>query len=192
MNDEVEADAPAMGVDQSGGATSLLERIAKELWRLNEAEATGELAALRRMDRHSVPPTAFYRVMARAGADEMGAETIRRWAHTVAIMAQRPDSLKASGLGETLKDIGVSEQRLDMLLYARGPALYDLTLRTAKRIANSGESLPYRDLCRLILYDGRLDKANDADNVRIRIAQSYLRATDKQDNGGSRSPAPTT
>lgn len=155
---------------------SLLKNIATELWRLNQAEATGELAALRRMRRHSVPPAAFYRLMARAGAGEMRSENVRRWARAVAIMAQHPDALKASGLGETLKAIRVSEQRLDMLLYARGPALYDLALRTAIRIARSGEKLPYRDLCHLVLYDGQPEKAAKADDVRIRIAQSYMRA----------------
>ena len=179
MTDEIENDAATSGDDQPGEKKSLLERIATELWRLNESEATGELAALRRMRRHDVPPAAFYRLMARAGAYEMGPHCVRRWAHAVAIMAQRPDSLKASGLGEALKCIGFSERRLDMLLYARGPALYDLALRTAVRIAKSGEQLPYRDLCHLVLYDDRRDKAREADDVRIRVAQSFLRASDK-------------
>lgn len=156
---------------------SLLKNIATELWRLNEVEAAGELAALRRLDRRSAPPAALYRVLARAGAGEMSPDTVRRWAHAVAIMAQRPDALKASGLGETLKIIGVSEQRLDMLLYSRGPALYDLALRTAKRIARSGEKLPYRDLCHLVLFEAD----PKTDDVRIRVAQSYLRASDKAD-----------
>jgi hypothetical protein len=191
MNDEIDFEAPDPSSGQPSEKKSLLERIATELWRLNEAEATGELAALRRMDRHSVPPAAFYRIMARAGANEMHPGTIRRWARAVAIMAQRPDALRPSGLGETLKAIGVSEQRLDMLLYSRGPALFDLALRTAVRIAHSHEFLPYRDLCHLVLYDGRPEKSTDADDVRIRVAQSYLRAKDKSD-ADSPSPAPPT
>lgn len=189
MNDDMgdEESKPTSGLE--GQHKSLLERIATELWRLNEAESTGELAALRRMNRRSGPPAAFYRVMVRAGAPEMGSDSVRRWARAVAIMAQRPDALRASGLGETLKAIGVSEQRLDMLLYARGPALCDLAHRTAVRIARSHEFLPYRDLCHLVLYDSRAEKSSDADNVRIRVAQSYLRASDKGDAGKS-SPAP--
>lgn len=159
------------------GEFSLLKNIATELWRLNESEAKGELSTLRRMNRHSAPPAALYRLLARAGAGEMGPDAVRRWTQAVAIMAQRPDALKASGLGETLKTIGVSEQRLDMLLYARGPALYDLALRTAKRIARSGGNMPYRDLCQLVLYEAD-PKTED---VRIRIAQSYLRATNIAD-----------
>ena len=111
----------------------------------------------------------------------------------MAIMAQRPDALRASGLGEALKAIGVSEQRLDMLLYARGPALVDLALRTAVRIARNHEFLPYRDLCHLVLFDGRPERSAKADDVRIRIAQSYLRASDKGDaEKSSAAPAPTT
>lgn len=174
---EADEDGPAAEA-ASPEEFSLLKNIATDLRRLNEAKATGELAALRRMDRNSAPPAAFFRIVARAGAGEMGPDGVRRWARAVAIMAQRPDALKASGLGEALKAIGVSEQRLDMLLYARGPALYDLALRTAKRIARNGENLPYRDLCHLVLSEAD----PKTDDVRIRIAQSYLRASDKAAN----------
>jgi hypothetical protein len=193
MTDDMEDKTSTPAAGQESQQKSQLERIATELWRLNEAEATGELAALRRMNRRSAPPAAFYRIMARAGAPEMGADSVRRWAPAVAIMAQRPDALRASGLGEAMKAIGVSEQRLDMLLYARGLALVDLALRTAVRIARSHEFLPYRDLCHLVLYDGRPEKSSNADDVRIRIAQSYLRASDKG-NAEKFSPAsaPTT
>jgi CRISPR-associated protein Cse2 (CRISPR_cse2) len=184
MNDEIDFDAPDPGSDQPSEKKSRLESIATELWRLNEAQATGELAALRRMDSHSAPPAGFYRLMARAGATEMGADAVRRWARAVAIMAQRPDALRASGLGETLKAIGVSEQRLDMLLYSRGPALHDLARRTAVRVARSHEFLPYRDLCQLVLFEAD----RETEDVRIRVAQSYLRAKSDAD---SPSPAPT-
>ncbi len=189
MTDEIEDEIATPRDDPSGDGKSLIERIAVELGRLNEAEATGELAALRRMRRHDVPPAAFYRLMARTKAHEMNPDTVRRWARAVAIIAQRPDALKAAGLGETLKAIGFSEQRLDMLLYSRGPALQDLALRTAVRIAKSGEKLPYRDLCHLVLYEAD-PKTDDA---RIRVAQSYLRATDKSDDGkATPSPPPVT
>lgn len=172
MTDEINDETMTSLTGEADNQTSLLERIATELRRLSAAEATGELAALRRMDRHSTPPSAFYRILARVKAPEMRPETVRRWARAVAIMAQRPDALRASGLGETLKAIGVSERRLDMLLYARGPALYDLSHRTAVRIARSHDFLPYRDLCQMVLYE------TDArtDDIRIGIAQSYLRA----------------
>lgn len=155
----------------------LLDRIATELRRLHASQATGELAALRRMDRRSVPPAAFYRLIARAGMTEAGPEAVRRWAHIVSVMAQRPDALRLAGLGASLKSIGVSETRLDMLLNARGPALQDLARRTGLRLARSEEGLPYRDLCELLFYDGRNGSGDDkrADDVRIRVAQSFQR-----------------
>lgn len=174
MNKTVDEETLHATAGEAGSQASLLERIATELRRLHAAEATGELAALRRMNRYSVPPAAFYRVMARANASEMGLHAVQRWARAVAIMAQRPDALRASGLGETLHAIGVSEQRLDMLLYARRKALADLAHRTAVRIARSHDFLPYRDLCHLVLYE--TDRSTD--DTRIRIAQSYLRAKD--------------
>ncbi len=186
MSDEIDVEALDSSSDRRSEKKSLLDRIATELWRLSEAEATGELAALRRMDRRSVPPAAFYRIMARVGANEMHPDTIRRWAKAVAIMAQRPDALRPSGLGETLKAVGVSEQRLDMLLHSRGRVLQDLALRTALRIARSHEFLPYRDLCQLVLFEAD----SETEDVRIRIAQSYLRAKDPPDTDND-SPAPT-
>lgn len=188
MTDDLDSEATEASSDHPD-RKSLLERVAAELWRLNETQSTGELAALRRMRRYDVPPAAFYRLLARAGAYELGPDTVRRWARAVVIMAQRPEALKASGLGETMKIVGFSERRLDMLLYSRGPALHDLALRTAIRIAKSGERLPYRDLCHLVLYDGREDKVWAVDNVRIRVAQSYLRAGDKTAADGA---APVT
>jgi hypothetical protein len=187
MSDEIDIEVLDPSSGQPSKKKSLLERIATEFWRLNEAQATGELAALRRMDRHSAPPAAFYRIMARAGATEMGPDSVRRWARAVAIMAQRPDALHASSLGETLKAIGVSEQRLDMLLYSRGPALYDLARRTAVRIARSHAFLPYRDLCQLVLFEAD----RETEDVRIHIAQSYLRAKDTAD-ADKPAPASTT
>lgn len=163
---------------------SAMKRIATELWRLHEVSATGELAALRRMDRHKVPPAAFHRLMARVEVTEMGTEAVQRWARIVGIMAQRPDALRASGLGEVLAAIGISEQRLDMLLNAQGPALSDLARRTALRIARDHDTLPYRDLGHLLAYDGRPEKGEEADAVRIRIAQSYIRAKAKSEKVG--------
>ncbi|MDH4981170.1 type I-E CRISPR-associated protein Cse2/CasB [Hyphomicrobium sp. D-2] len=181
MTDEIiDDETQTSSTSEAGKQPPLLERIATEFRRLNAAAATGDLAALRRMNGYAVPPAAFYRIMSRANAPEMGPETVRRWARVVAIMAQRPDALRASGLGRTLKDIGLSEQRLDMLLHARGPALYELAQRTAVRIARSHEYLPYRDLCLMVLYE----TDRQTDDVRIGIAQSYLRANSNSSANG--------
>lgn len=185
MTDDVDDEADDAPDGAQGEQSSLMRRIATELFRLHAAQATGELAALRRIDRRSVPPAAFYRLVARAGMGDAGTKGVLRWAAIVNIMAQRPDALRARGLGEALKAIGLSEQRLDMLLNARGTALQDLARRTALRLARSDEGLPYRDLCQLLVYDGRGDPG---DKTRIRIAQSYQRASgngDKAQAAGS-------
>lgn len=153
-----------------------LEKIATELWRLAETESTGELAALRRMAPNDLPPSAFYRIMARAGFTSLGDDKVRTWGRVVHIMAQRPDALRAGDLGASLAAIGASPQRVDMLLSARGTTLDDLARRTAYRLARSAEAfLPYRDLTDLI----RFQDGVEADRVRIRVAQSFERARRK-------------
>lgn len=177
-------------VDDEDGSASVqqwgMRLIAKELWRLHEARATGELASIRRMDRRAMPPATFHRLMARAGFTEMSPETVGRWSQIVGIMAQRPDALRASGLGEAMAAVGISESRLDMMLTAQGTALNDLARRTALRIARDHDSLPYRDLCELLLYDGRGYPDDNArgDKTRIRIAQSFIRANTNSDKAG--------
>jgi len=191
MSDESEAVADETddiaGDDaQSSGQQVGMRRIARELWRLHDARATGEIAALRRMSRTGIPPAAFHRLMARADFPDMSPDTARCWSRIVGIMAQRPDALRAPGLGEAMAAVGISEPRLDMLLNAQGPALHDLARRTALRIARDHDRLPYRDLGELLLYDGRGDPGDEArgDKTRIRIAQSFIRAARKTEKAG--------
>jgi len=129
------------------------------------------------MDPDRPTTGALFRLLARADIAEMGLGSLRRWACAVHIMAQRPDRLRPGNLGQSLAAIGFTEQRLDMLLNARGSTLRDLARRTAKRLANSEEAVPYRELCRLVLLDGRPDRENEAEELRIRIAQSFQRAS---------------
>lgn len=156
-----------------------LYAIARELGRLVQSEATGELAALRRMTPDDLPPPAFHRVMARAGFPWMGAEAVRKWARAVHIMAQRPDTLEGGDLGASLYAIRASPQRVDMLLSARGATLHDLVRRTTYRLARTESALPYRDLCWLVLNEEDNEKS---DRLRIRIAQSYERARREREN----------
>lgn len=158
-------------------ATSALEIIAQEFRRLVATNARGELAALRRMDPDRPTAGALFRLLARADVAEMRLDSLQRWACAAHLMAQRPDRLRPGNLGQSLATIGFTEQRMDMLLNARGSTLRDLARRTAKRLANSEEALPYRELCRLVLLDGRSDRENEAEELRIRIAQSFQRAS---------------
>lgn len=162
--------------DASDGPSDWLGLIASELRRLHAARATGDLAALRRMSPKAPPPTAFYRLLARAGVPSLSATTVPDWSAATGVMAQRPDALKGSrDLGGALARIGLSEQRLDTLLAARGDTLRDLARRTSLRLARSEEAMPYRELCQLTLFAHAAEHPA-GDVLRIRIAQSFQRA----------------
>ena len=177
--------ADGSGGDGAGG----LSAVARLLRGLYRAEATGELAELRRMDRKDTPPAAFFRLIARAGFSEMSdIENIRRWVGTVHVMAQRPDALRTDiPLGEALHRIGVSEQRLDMLLNARSDTLFDIVRRLSLRLARSEEAMPYRELCQLLLWSDREGKEQEAEKLRIQIAQSYVRAAQRSSGNDNES-----
>jgi CRISPR system Cascade subunit CasB len=180
QQDETET-ALSDGSSSEGGFG--LPKLARLLLGLHRAEAIGALAALRRMDHRDTPPAAFHRLIAQAGFAEMSdRESIRRWVGAVHVMAQRPDALRTDiPLGEALHRIGLSEQRLDMLLNARGEALFDLVRRVSLRLARSEDAMPYRELCRLLLLSGPQspEEEHDAEKLRVRIAQSYVRAAQR-------------
>jgi hypothetical protein len=180
--------AETTSADGNGDAGVGLRKLASLLLALHRAEATGELAALRRMEPNDTPPAAFFRLMARAGFTEMSdRESIRRWVGAVHVMAQRPDALRTDiRLGEALHAIGLSEQRLDMLLNARGDSLFDLVRRTSLRLARVEEAMPYRELCQLLIWADRQDKEQDAEKLRVQIAQSYVRAAKRDAGNGDK------
>jgi hypothetical protein len=161
-----------------------LDALAYLLRGLHAAKATGELAALRRMHRTGTPPQAFFRLVARAGFTEM-TDGVSRWAAAVHVMAQRPDALRTDiRLGEALFRIGLSEQRLDMLLNARGTTLFDLVRRLSLRLARSEEAMPYRELCQLVIWGDRPEREAQAERQRLEIAQSYQRAAQRKQTSG--------
>lgn len=175
MTDHEETGSIESGRSNAAGGLPALARLLRSLYR---AEATRELAELRRMDRKDTPPAAFFRLIARAGFSEMSdVENMRRWVGAVHVMAQRPDELRTDiPLGEALHGIGVSEQRLNMLLNARGDTLFDIVRRLSLRLARSEEAMPYRELCQLLLWSDRQGKEQEAEKLRIQIAQNYVRA----------------
>jgi len=178
MTDHEEAESTESGRSETAGGLSALAHL---LRRLHQAELTGELADLRRMDHRGVAPAAFFRLIARAGFSEMSdIENIHRWARAVHVMAQRPDALRADiPLGEALHRIGISESRLDMLLNARGDTLFEIVRRLSLRLARSEEAMPYRELCQLLLWSDRQGKDQEAERLRIQIAQNYVRAAQR-------------
>ena len=168
--------------------------MAREVRRLWQAEATGELAALRRLDPNDPIEPALFRLLAdtvpeklmgralpEPGATGSRLDMTRRWALVAFILAQRPDALRGR-LGEALDKAGISPGRLSMLLSARGPTFRDLVKRTARRLARATEvtGLPYREIGALVLIDGRPDWDVEADDIRVRIAADYQRAATKQ------------
>lgn len=175
------AGAPAAGFGQA------LEAMANQLHGLAQAQNRGDLAALRRIDPGQPSAGAFLRLLGRAVPDHLvgradldaGApgstfDMIRRWAVMAQIMAQRPEALARNGLGQALHEVGLTEHRLAMLLNARGPTLHDLARRTGRRLARDAAKLPYRELGRLVLLDGRNDA--ETESIRIGIARDFHRA----------------
>jgi hypothetical protein len=153
------------------------------LRRLVEAEATGELATLRRLDIGSPDALAFGRITLLPPVDRMLSSTpntlargdlLHRLAVITRAMAGAADDLHAGWkLGGALADAGATERRVGALLTARGNTLLDTILRIATRLAQVGP-LPYRQLGILALAE-TLDPAA-AEATRFQIARDYARA----------------
>ncbi|AOG02916.1 type I-E CRISPR-associated protein Cse2/CasB [Bosea sp. RAC05] len=175
---------------RSGSLTEVLDAIAGHLGTLVRQKATGQIANLRRLDVSAPVDPAFHALIAKhvpdhlfrtrgAAADEPGGEMdmVRRFATVVQIMADRPDALSPKGMGSILGEVGLSEQRLAMLLSARGATFAALARRTAKRVVTAGSPLPYRDFGRLLLLDSRPDHEREAEATRIRVARDFQRSS---------------
>ena len=160
-----------------------LDAIATALRRLVEAQATGELATLRRLDIGSPDALAFSRISLLPPVDRLlsstpnasiRADLLHRLAVITRAMAGAADNLHAGWrLGGALADAGATERRVGALLTARGSALLDNIQRTAARLARVGP-LPYRQLGVLTLAE-TLDPAA-AEATRFQIARDYARA----------------
>jgi hypothetical protein len=170
-----------------------LDAMAKAVGGLHRSENTGALAALRRLDVDRPLAPDFHALLAEAVPDHLfsGDSTLdamtRRFARVAQIMAMKPGDLGGRSLGDVFQAVfhpnrnrrsQSARNRLAMLLNARGPTLDDLARRVARRIAQSDEPMPYRDLGRLLL-DERGDKRGD--ELRLRIARDFQRALHKKD-----------
>lgn len=174
-NEDAKADPLAEALDAMASAVRVL----------NAQRDTGALAALRRGD--AVAP-AFHILLAQCAPDHLfagGGETLETMTHRFARVAQifalKPDALKKKPLGAVLQAIGYPEARLAMLLNARAATLDDLLRRTARRIALSDEPTPYRELGLVALLNGRADRRERLDNLRLKIARDYQRAARRRD-----------
>jgi hypothetical protein len=162
-----------------------LDQMASEVARLDRSKNTGALAALRRLDVECPTAPAFHALLASSAPDHLFAErdkpgaadaATRRFARVAQLMAFAPDKLARKSLGGVLQAIGYPDMRLAMLLNAQDATLDSLVRRAARRIAQSSEPMPYRDLGLLVLYAGRPDKAQQLDALRLRIARDFRRA----------------
>lgn len=160
-----------------------LSAIASAITALHKAEATGDLAALRRMDPERPEEMAFLRLSVMRPVSvaieemegELGAvEALRRFAAIAQIMALRPAGLRRWGLGRDLAAIGATDLRLGVLLTAKDAALRDIVRRLARRLARDVDALAYEDLGMLLVCTGWRDAT--AEETRIKIARDFARA----------------
>lgn len=159
---------------------------------LHRREATGDLAALRRLDPEHPEVLAFLRLtvlypvsfLVDEMAGELGTpEALRRLASTAQIMALRPDGLRPWGLGRDLAIMQLTDTRLGALLTARGVALRNQARLLARRLAREGDGLAYGDLGKLILFDGWREDA--AEEIRMHVAREAARAQRREARAAS-------
>ncbi len=156
----------------------------------------GDLAELRRMDPDAPNAAAFWRLLAEQNL--LGnADIESKWAlilHGIALMTNTAESRtghagnmpvgRALFLGgEDSRDTAFfSETRLNRLLTARGPMMRTLLARMF-RMMGAGRPFDWREMARLILYDG--SREDRAENVRRNIARSYYEAERRSQYAGS-------
>jgi hypothetical protein len=179
----VAVEAPSLSPAERSAIETALDAIAAALRRLVEAQATGELATLRRLDVNSPDALAFGRITLLPPVDALlssmpdpsaRTDLLLRFAVMTRAMAGAADDLHAGWkLGGALADAGATERRVGALLTARGGTLLDTIVRTSARLARAGP-LPYRQLGVLALAE-TLDPAA-AEAMRFQIARDYARA----------------
>jgi CRISPR-associated protein Cse2 family len=183
MSDPEASEKLVVPPDPRSPIEAALDAIAGALRQLVEREATGELAALKRLDPERRSTIAFARLtllpkvealLARETDAAPRDDLIYRLAVITRAMAIAADDLHPGWkLGGAMSKIGATEQRVGSLLTARGPALLAAISRTAMRLAREGP-LPYRQLGILALAE-TLDPGA-AETTRFEIARDYERS----------------
>ncbi len=165
------------------GIARTLDWLARAVDRLDERGATGDLAALRRLDPDRPDAGAFFRLMALAPGDPLDGpgDRFRRWGLVVWMLAQTPGRRSDQGLGDTLAEAGFSEVRMNRLLAARGDGFRAQARRMLRFLAHKAGAVPYRELGMLILCEGRNE--DWAESLRLKIARDYWRSESLRENG---------
>lgn len=139
-----------------------------------------ERAELRRMKPSTLPPTAFWHILARlverhhpVPEYEAGRTAWeKRWATVLAGMAVLGHVPERSP-GKALAEAGFHEQRLRRLLRASGDRLGDELMGAARFLSSQGVPMDWREGARLVHYDP--DRTPEwADRIRRRIARDYF------------------
>lgn len=157
-------------------AEATLNRLAGAIRSLARQRATGDLAALRRLDPDKPDAGAFFRVLASAtrgpatDLDSLPRWALAAWAFAQAV-ASGPEKLGGDSLGRALANAEVSEARVNRLLAARDGAFRYQMQRMVRILAGAGERLPVLDLGLLVLADSRDEKL--AEHLRRKIARDY-------------------
>lgn len=182
-----DAAVPAAGDAPAARSQNLvdagLDAMAEQIRLLARQRATGELAALRRLDPERPDAGAFFRLLARSVPEPLASiELLSRWGLAAWAMAQMPEALVRGSLGQALaKGSSVmSEARVNRLLATRGSGFRIQVRRMVRILAAVGAPLPYRQLGRLVLDEGRDERW--AEVLRLSIARDYWRARRRDSN----------
>jgi len=142
-------------------------------------------AKLRRLDpeREFATPE-LLRVLVSAGvptSDLITAERARAWAAVGQVLALMAHAGLRNGphIGVALQNIKMSDNRLSRLLTARGKAFREQSIRTVHLIAGAGNAASLDDLLELILVESLGHTDEWAEKLRLRIVESFERATKK-------------
>lgn len=177
-----EADAPATDEREPHPRAAAVVAIATMLHPNHGYPITsGDVAALRRMRADTMPPPAFWRLVAmvlepRGLVDTP--EATRRWANIVGLMAEAA-GLHAKGvrLGRALSEAKVAETRVLRVLNAQGEALVDALRYAIRPLVVSGTRFDQLTVADLILSDGNPEAA---DRSRHAIAKAFYGAEFKK------------
>lgn len=167
----------ARPASRNGGEVArILDWLARGIDRLDERGATGDLAALRRLDPDQPSAGAFFRLMALAPDNPLGGpgDRFRRWGLVAWMLAQTPARRGDRALGAALAEAGFSEMRMNRLLAARGDGFRAQARRMVRFLAQKAGAVPYRELGELILCEG--DRETRAERLRMKIARDYWRS----------------
>jgi hypothetical protein len=170
------------------GYRQLFEQISKELPQRGAFSFDAAVSArLRRLD----PETEFatpdlVRVLVSAGVatgELRHSERARSWAAVGQSLALMAHAGLRSGpsIGAALRHIELSDNRLARLLTARGAALREQGIRTVRLISSAGNPASLDDLLELMLVDTLPGSDEWAESLRLRIVESFERATPKAD-----------